>query len=369
MNKLILEEIQRMNLLANYDSSKTLSEQAKPPVGKKEKNVQDAYNLIVGGSSGPGTNAKKIVKGVNMMNDVYELSRLLTLFKDKRTGYDTFDKMIDNEFEKGVFGSNQPDLNQITAKLKSLGLNYYSGAEKVGGKFTPITFTPIDNPLTDDVVQVAAKAAAEKEAAAKAAATPESINKANWEDVVKYYEGNTDPNWEYDSKYTEENGGTKFEYIFVNSKDKNDTDAYMRVYDDGSVYIKNKGPRTGGSKGTWEWDGTKPVIKFKGISKNASGYVQSTDTDWSAVTKDNKIIGLYAQGPLVKQIQNKLINYGYTGTTSGSITTDVEGCKADVEKCDGIYGKSTKAMVKQYQEDNGLDVDGIVGQQTYNSMF
>jgi peptidoglycan hydrolase-like protein with peptidoglycan-binding domain len=53
----------------------------------------------------------------------------------------------------------------------------------------------------------------------------------------------------------------------------------------------------------------------------------------------------------------------------GSITTDVEGCKADVEKCDGIYGKLTKEMVKQYQKDNGLAVDGIVGQQTYDAMF
>ena len=374
-----------MNLLANYDSSKTLSEQrisskpskflteAKPspaPVGKKEKNVQDAYNLIVGGSSGPGTDAKKIVDGVNMMNDVYELSRLLTLFQDKRTGYDTFDKMIDTEFGEGLlgFGSNQPDLDLITAKLKRLGLNY-SGAEKIGVKFNPITFTPINNPLTDDVVQVAAAKAAEKEAAAKAAATPESENKENWDKVVEYYEGDTDPNWKHEVTDTEEISGELYEYIKVISKDPNDEDFYMRVYDDGDVSIWNKGPRTGYSRAKWEWDGTKPVIKFKNISKNASGYVQSTDTDWSAVTEDNRIIGLYAQGPLVKQVQNKLINYGYSGTTSGSITTDVEGCKADVEKCDGIYGKSTKAMVKQYQEDNGLDVDGIVGQQTYDSMF
>jgi murein L,D-transpeptidase YcbB/YkuD len=253
-----------------------------------------------------------------------------------------------------------------------LGLNY-SGAEKIGVKFTPITFTPINNPLTDDVVQVAAaKAAAkaaEKEAAAKAAATPESENKETWDKVVEYYEGNKDPNWEHESTGEMEINGELYRYIKVMSKDKNDKDFYMNVLDDGRVYIYNKGPRTGRSFGTWEWDGTKPVIKFKNISKNASGYVQSTDTDWSAVTKDNRIIGLYAQGPLVKQIQNKLINYGYSGTTSGSITTDVEGCKADVEKCDGIYGKLTKEMVKQYQKDNGLAVDGIVGQQTYESMF
>ena len=143
----------------------------------------------------------------------------------------------------------------------------------------------------------------------------------------------------------------------------------MNVFNNGSVHIWNKGLGSGRSFSTWEWDGTKPVIKFKDISKNASGYAQPTDTDWSAVTTNNKIIGLNAKGPLVKKVQNKLINIGYSGTTLGFITTDVEGCKADVEKCDGIYGKSTKEMVKQYQKDNDLSVDGIVGQQTQDSMF
>jgi hypothetical protein len=202
-----------------------------------------------------------------------------------------------------------------------------------------------------------------------AAAVPESENKANWDDVVKYYEGNKDPNWKFDGKGKYEFDGINYNYVYVNSTDANDDDAFMDVFDNGSVNIWNKGQGSGRSYGTWEWDGTKPVIKFKDISKNASGYVQPTDTDWSAVTENNKVIGLNAKGPLVKEVQNKLINIGYSGTTSGSITTDVAGCKADVEKCDGIYGPTTKEMVKQYQKDNDLSVDGIVGQQTYNAMF
>jgi hypothetical protein len=201
------------------------------------------------------------------------------------------------------------------------------------------------------------------------AALPESENKANWEDVVKYYEGNKDPNWKFNEKGKTEAGGTNYEFVKVNSTDTNDTDAKMYVYDDGDVYIFNKGQGTGKSYSTWEWDGTKPVIKFKDISKNASGYVQPTDTDWSAVTENNKVIGLNAKGPLVKQVQNKLIEIGYSGTTSGSITTDVAACLDNIGKCDGIYGPTTKEMVKQYQKDNGLSVDGIVGQQTYDAMF
>jgi hypothetical protein len=205
--------------------------------------------------------------------------------------------------------------------------------------------------------------------AAAAPAKTESTNKDKWEDVVKYYEGNKDSNWKFDKMDKLEDDENIWDLVIVNSTDPNDTDSQMRIYDDGDVYVWNKGQGTGKSRGTWEWDGTKPVLKFKDISKNASGYVQPTDTDWSAVTEDNKVIGLNAKGPLVKQVQKILIEIGYSGTTSGSITTDVEACKDDVEKCDGIYGPTTKEMVKQYQKDNGLAVDGIVGQQTYDSLI
>jgi hypothetical protein len=160
-----------------------------------------------------------------------------------------------------------------------------------------------------------------------------------------------------------------FEFVRATSKDTNDSDSFINIWDDGEAYFWKKGKGTGRSKGTWEWDGTKPVIKFKDISKNASGYVQPTDTDWKAVTEDNKVIGLNARGPLVKQVQNVLISIGYSGNTGSPITTDVQGCLDDVEKCDGIYGKSTKEMVKEYQKDNGLAVDGVVGQQTYESLL
>ena len=297
MNKLILEEIQRMNLLANYDSSKTLSEQKQNFVFKTpEQLAADA--------------------SVKYWNNVYQKAAAAAA----------------------------------------------PAAAAAAAAAAPAAAAPA-------AAAAAAPAAAAPAAAAPAAAVPESENNANWEDVLKYYEGNKDPNWKFKEKGKEELAGKMYDFVKVNSTDTNDTDAYMNVWDDGDVSIWNKGQGNGKSHGTWEWDGTKPVIKFKDISKNASGYVQQTDTDWSAVTENNKVIGLNAKGPLVKKVQNKLINIGYSGTSLGSITTDVEGCKADVEKCDGIYGKSTKEMVKQYQKDNGLSVDGIVGQQTQDSMF
>ena len=35
---------------------------------------------------------------------------------------------------------------------------------------------------------------------------------------------------------------------------------------------------------------------------------------------------------------------------------------------DGLPGERTRAAVEKYQEDNGLDVDGLIGQKTWRSL-
>ena len=87
---------------------------------------------------------------------------------------------------------------------------------------------------------------AQSEAATK---KPESENKANWEDVVKYYEGNTDPNWKFKEKDKKEVDGIMYEFVIVNLTDTNDADAFMNIFDDGDVSIWNKGQGTGRSYG------------------------------------------------------------------------------------------------------------------------
>ena len=356
MKNIITEELGYMKYLLGYKRGVVISEQeigeapTNPPVSQKEKNAQEAYKLMIDGAAGAGTNEQNIIDGLNKVHNLEELVRLFTLFADKKTGYSSFTDMIRGEFSKG------DELNKIIARLNKFKFNIKTNID--GDKFPIIKFTPITKPLTDA-----------PPAAPAAPASPEQENKEHYDDVVNYYTDNKDQNWEFVENVVETYDGIKFDTIKVKSTNQSDSDSYMNLYDDGEVYFWNKGQGTGKSRGTWEWDGTKPVIKFKDISKNASGYVQDTDTDWSAVTEDNKIIGLNAKGPLVKQVQQKLIKYGYSGTTSGSVTTDVQGCKDDVEKCDGIYGPTTKEMVKEYQKDNGLSVDGIVGQQTYDSLI
>ncbi|MCI8403853.1 MAG: hypothetical protein HFE49_03020 [Clostridia bacterium] len=58
----------------------------------------------------------------------------------------------------------------------------------------------------------------------------------------------------------------------------------------------------------------------------------------------------------VKAIQNKLNNLGYKGANGKSLDVD------------GIFGSNTDYAVRQYQRDNGLSVDGIVGDATWEKM-
>jgi peptidoglycan hydrolase-like protein with peptidoglycan-binding domain len=55
----------------------------------------------------------------------------------------------------------------------------------------------------------------------------------------------------------------------------------------------------------------------------------------------------------VKATQLRLRNLGYT----------------DIGEVDGYYGPNTEAVVKTFQEINGLEVDGVVGRLTWNLLF
>ena len=187
----------------------------------------------------------------------------------------------------------------------------------------------------------------------------------DWDKVVKYFSGNTDSHWVFDSI----SGYIRDETIKMKSKDANQPNATLELNSMSFAHLKNWKGRSGHVNGTWKWEGNRPIIKFEEKTKKASGYVPDADDEWFGVTDDNKIMGLGAKGSLVKEVQSMLILAGYSGSTNSPITKDIEGCKIDYEKCDGIYGKSTKEMVKQLQKDyDGLDDDGIVGNQTYRAL-
>ena len=58
-------------------------------------------------------------------------------------------------------------------------------------------------------------------------------------------------------------------------------------------------------------------------------------------------------GPYVTLAQTELINKGYSCGSSGA---------------DGQFGKNTEAAVKAFQQDHGLKIDGIIGDQTWEAL-
>lgn len=65
----------------------------------------------------------------------------------------------------------------------------------------------------------------------------------------------------------------------------------------------------------------------------------------------NALVQYGASGSNVKELQKKLNQNGYKLTE------------------DGIFGSKTQAAVEDYQKNNGLTVDGIVGEQTWGSLL
>lgn len=63
------------------------------------------------------------------------------------------------------------------------------------------------------------------------------------------------------------------------------------------------------------------------------------------------ILKLGSKGPLVRLLQSVLLNLGY-----------------NVGAIDGIFGLKTQNAVLEYQRDNGLTIDGVVNQATWNSI-
>jgi len=351
MNKKILNEIDQMKYLFSYKRGVIISEQTTPStsLSPSEQRAQNAYQLMIDGASGMGTNPKKIRAGMDILTTSDEFYRMNTLFKDKKTGYESFDEMIRGELESGVpwpvfLGSNIETYKYIDSKLDSLSVSYKHLNHKWKNFYLKNVKT-IDQPLaapapvTPDTPPVAP--------AAKTAATVVD----NWEDVKKYYKDNQ--NVDPESK-----------------EDETNTWESLTVTENGRTYILNsfenkfKGKDDNYSRGTWSWDGTKPVFSLRKTGrKETTGYVNNNDTEWSAITEDKKVMGIGASGPLVKRVQKRLIEDGYADGLN--ITADMEGCKSDSEKCDGIYGKETQKAVKKAQEALELDIDGVVGYETY----
>ena len=84
----------------------------------EQLNISSKYNDIVDASSGPGTDPDKILNALNDIKDVKEFKTLLSMFKDKKTGYGSFEEMVNQEYDR----FNYDDIVKLKDRLSSLGV-------------------------------------------------------------------------------------------------------------------------------------------------------------------------------------------------------------------------------------------------------
>ncbi|MBQ8161155.1 MAG: peptidoglycan-binding protein, partial [Clostridia bacterium] len=107
------------------------------------------------------------------------------------------------------------------------------------------------------------------------------------------------------------------------------------------VYSSSARSRTGAAVSTPEPAADNEVIN-----------AENPDPDASPTVKYTKRLAYRSSGKLVKQLQQQLTDLGYyEGPISGS------------------FQGNTRNAVKAFQEQNGLSVDGVVGEKTWNALF
>ena len=89
-----------------------------------------AYNQIVNASAGWGTNPDAIVAAIGLLKTPTEFAQLLEQFKNKKTGYSSFNDMINEEYDR----FNYSDIVKLVNKLKSIGVaaTFKAGSNFVG---------------------------------------------------------------------------------------------------------------------------------------------------------------------------------------------------------------------------------------------
>jgi len=97
-------------------------------------NIQKAYNEIIKGANYPlGTSKDTILGALNYIKTVKDFESLRLMFKDKKTGYDSIEKMINEEYDRLDYN----DIIKLQEKLYSIGviLDFSNGKNEFGYQF------------------------------------------------------------------------------------------------------------------------------------------------------------------------------------------------------------------------------------------
>ena len=350
-----------------------------------------AYQKMIDGASGSGTNPKDIVDGINLLNTKDDFYAMNDLFKGgELKKYKSFDQMIRGEFEYGgILGlyTNEQDIKKITKKLKELGVPFNYGPKNLYKDFTVLS--KLDALLDREKkintawcsmkfglvmkgpkIQWCGKGGYKEQmkvddndihnAVVNCSkiifSTPELTNrKEGFNEIYNYYRKGVDESTIKDDLGQRECADF-YEFSGINKDGGEST-----FFSDGRLYYKPKGDR--GLAGKWSWDGKKPVLELP-LTRKAVGYAQTVED----ITNNNKILHTGSNNDLVKRVQFEIMVLTL-GKTNPGCKKDENG-KYKSSLCDGIFGPKTKKAVQDYQKSEGLkDKSGIVGAETWNLML
>jgi len=362
----------------------------------KQTIPQKAYQKMIDGASGSGTNPEDIVDGINLLNTKDEFYAMNDMFKGGQLEkYKSFDQMIRGEFEygstlaypMGIFGlaTNEPDIKKITKKLEKLGVPFNFGPKnlykdftilsksdaqldrqkKINAAWCSVKFGLVENQLPKKIQWCGKGGYKEqmkvtdaeiwnlKKCSKNIFSTPELTNrKDGFNQIYNYYltgvDGSTIKNELMQAECAE-----YYEFDGIN-KDGSES----RFYSDGELSYKPK-DTSRSLTATWEWDGKKPVLNTP-LTRKAVGYAQTVED----ITNNNKILYTGSNNDLVKMVQFEIMVLT-NGKTNPGCKKDENG-KYKSSLCDGIFGPKTKKAVQDYQKSQGSkDKSGIVGAETW----
>jgi len=101
------------------------------------------------------------------------------------------------------------------------------------------------------------------------------------------------------------------------------------------------------------------------MEKYEGGLIMEGD-DLCEIECERKMAAYGSNGDAVKEIQHALAECGYNTKYEGGGMN--QGCREDKNKCDGKFRQHTRDSVKEFQEGNGLTVDGKVGSETLKKL-
>jgi hypothetical protein len=82
-------------------------------------NISSIYNQIINAVKDLGTDPDKLINALNNLKSQQDFYQLTRMFVDKKTGYGSFNEMINGEFEI----NNYDDAKNISNKLNQIGVN------------------------------------------------------------------------------------------------------------------------------------------------------------------------------------------------------------------------------------------------------